>query len=118
MEYRLMHCERCGHDWMPRKPIYPRRCAKCTALYWDRPARIPKEHKEPGPMGRPALYPQLAALEPGSECLLPWCELLNGQPDNKANAKHKPAAIAHAKRHGWKVRTEPRSKGLAVVRLA
>ena len=32
------HCEKCGHEWMPRKAI-ARTCPKCQSPYWD----IPKD---------------------------------------------------------------------------
>ena len=28
-------CERCGHEWIPRKE--PRQCPKCKSAYWDVP---------------------------------------------------------------------------------
>lgn len=112
-------CVRCGHFWFAQTEVKPERCAGCKKWYWWLERRTPRPATEQSErLGRPALYPQLAALVPGSECLIPWRELPNGQPDNKSNMKHRPAALAHAKRHGWRVRTEPRSKGLAVVRLA
>ena len=31
-------CERCGHEWVPRKANeHPRVCPKCKSPYWDRP---------------------------------------------------------------------------------
>lgn len=38
-------CERCGYEWVPRKPDYPRVCVRCKSPYWDRPRRKPKEEK-------------------------------------------------------------------------
>src|SRR3990167_11257502 len=117
MDWLILHCERCGHDWHPKKPGKPRSCAKCTARYWDRPARIPARRGEPGPIGRPALYPALQSLAVGAVIVLPWRSLPNGQPDN-ANAKYNLAVNAHAKRHGWQVLTQATSAGLMVRRLA
>lgn len=35
MGYR---CERCGHEWIPRKKLEtPRICPRCKSAYWDRP---------------------------------------------------------------------------------
>lgn len=113
----LLHCERCGHEWYPRKPQRPRRCAKCTALYWNRPARIPKTPREVGAIGRPMLFPGLAALEVGQVLLLPWVALPNGQPDNAANARHLPAVNYHARKNGWHVNTWASAAGLKVERL-
>ena len=36
----LYKCERCGHEWLPRKDAqYPKTCPnrKCRSPYWDRP---------------------------------------------------------------------------------
>ena len=30
-----LKCERCGHEWNPRKPEV-RVCPKCHSPYWDR----------------------------------------------------------------------------------
>jgi len=31
-------CERCAHEWAPRKPDeHPRVCPKCKSPYWDKP---------------------------------------------------------------------------------
>ena len=32
-------CLRCGHVWIPRKPVTPRICPKCKSPYWDVPRR-------------------------------------------------------------------------------
>jgi predicted Zn-ribbon and HTH transcriptional regulator len=32
-------CERCGHEWQPRKKVKPTICPKCKSAYWDRPRR-------------------------------------------------------------------------------
>ncbi len=33
-----LRCERCGHVWLPAKPINEIRiCPKCKSPYWDRP---------------------------------------------------------------------------------
>lgn len=37
------HCERCGHEWVPRKTTdYPRVCSGCKTPYWDEPRRHPR----------------------------------------------------------------------------
>lgn len=30
-------CERCSHEWAPRRDVEPRVCPKCKSPYWDRP---------------------------------------------------------------------------------
>jgi len=30
-------CERCSHEWIPRKSEYPITCPKCKSPYWDKP---------------------------------------------------------------------------------
>lgn len=38
-------CERCGHEWIPRKkdmPI-PTICPKCKSPYWNKPKKIKEE---------------------------------------------------------------------------
>jgi len=41
-------CERCGHEWTPRKPWaegkpLPTVCPKCKNPYWNRPRRQRKD---------------------------------------------------------------------------
>ena len=31
-----LHCERCGHDWVPRQTDV-RRCPECGSVYFDLP---------------------------------------------------------------------------------
>lgn len=33
-------CERCGHEWVTRKPAPPRSCAGCKSQAWDRPRAV------------------------------------------------------------------------------
>lgn len=33
----ILRCLRCGHEWPPREPRLPLRCARCGSPYWDRP---------------------------------------------------------------------------------
>ena len=33
----VLTCLRCGHKWVPRKPMYPRVCPKCHSPYWNVP---------------------------------------------------------------------------------
>lgn len=37
MEVKLpvFRCQRCDHDWSPRKSEKPRRCGRCKSPYWD-----------------------------------------------------------------------------------
>ena len=35
-------CERCGHEWVPRKENEPKVCPKCKSPYWDRPRKKQK----------------------------------------------------------------------------
>lgn len=30
-------CERCGHEWTPKKKGQPRVCPSCKSPYWDTP---------------------------------------------------------------------------------
>ena len=32
-------CERCGHEWVPRRDEEPRVCPKCKSPYWNRPRK-------------------------------------------------------------------------------
>jgi hypothetical protein len=36
-ELPKLKCLRCGHEWIPRRPIKPKVCPKCTSPYWDKP---------------------------------------------------------------------------------
>ena len=39
MSLPVLICERCGHEWIPRKATSPTQCPKCKSPYWDRPRR-------------------------------------------------------------------------------
>ena len=97
----LLNCKRCGHDWYQRKPGKPRNCAKCKVLYWDRPARIPKSHNNPGPVGRPMKYP-IDLLEVGQSIILPWEPL----PDGSYNQSKMNAIRNYSRKTGKKFWTE------------
>ena len=30
-------CLRCGHSWIPRRPVLPKNCPKCFTSYWNTP---------------------------------------------------------------------------------
>jgi len=32
-------CERCGHEWTPRKEEPPEVCPSCNSPYWNRPRK-------------------------------------------------------------------------------
>lgn len=32
-------CERCEHEWVPRREEEPRVCPKCKSPYWNRPRK-------------------------------------------------------------------------------
>ena len=42
IEVKGYKCERCGHEWIPRKKEYPVLCPNCESAYWDKPARKKK----------------------------------------------------------------------------
>jgi Zn finger protein HypA/HybF involved in hydrogenase expression len=33
-------CERCAHEWIPKKKDVPRFCPKCRSIYWDRARKV------------------------------------------------------------------------------
>jgi len=32
-------CQRCNHEWPPRKETKPTVCPKCKSPYWDKPRK-------------------------------------------------------------------------------
>jgi hypothetical protein len=40
-EIRILHCKRCGEDWVTRQEGRPICCGVCKSTYWD------KEYKSP-----------------------------------------------------------------------
>ena len=34
---RRFICERCEHEWVPRRDGEPRVCPKCKSPYWNKP---------------------------------------------------------------------------------
>lgn len=45
MQLPKHHCERCEHDWLPRKVdasgnvVPPKNCPKCNSPSWNKPRR-------------------------------------------------------------------------------
>jgi predicted Zn-ribbon and HTH transcriptional regulator len=37
IELPTLECLRCGHIWIPRKPVEPNNCPKCISPYWNKP---------------------------------------------------------------------------------
>jgi len=33
----MLHCLRCGYDWLPRKTTLPQHCPDCNSPYWSKP---------------------------------------------------------------------------------
>ncbi len=46
-------CERCGHEWLPRKGEEPKVCPRCKSPYWNTPrkrdAATPPEQQASAP---------------------------------------------------------------------
>ncbi len=42
MKFLKFKCNRCEHEWMPRKEECPRWCPECHSPYWNKERRIPK----------------------------------------------------------------------------
>jgi hypothetical protein len=119
-------CCRCGYEWYGRDPnVKPRRCGSCTALYWDRPARIPKPQPEPKCLGRAEKY-GISRLAVGDSKLVPWHDNLDTMPIQEymsgpmlaERSKIMPSVKAYARRKGWTLSITPLPKGLLVRRLA
>jgi len=36
IKVRVFKCERCGHEWTPRKEGYSVVCAGCKSPYWNK----------------------------------------------------------------------------------
>ena len=36
IEVKGYKCERCSHEWIPRKKDYPTLCPNCKSAYWDK----------------------------------------------------------------------------------
>ena len=37
IELPTLKCLRCGHEWIPNRPVEPKVCPKCKSPYWNRP---------------------------------------------------------------------------------
>jgi DNA-directed RNA polymerase subunit M/transcription elongation factor TFIIS len=35
----LYICDRCSHEWQPKKDIVPKMCPKCKSLLWNKGAK-------------------------------------------------------------------------------
>lgn len=111
-------CMRCGHEWYSRDPFKkPRTCAKCSILYWDRPARTPKPKHEPGPVGKPLKYPQLATLQVGDECFIEWPPMDKDGFPWQSRSNVNPTVMNFARKRGLRFVTTPESQGLRVKRV-
>jgi len=36
LSVKAYKCERCSHEWQPRKSKYPVTCPHCKSPYWDK----------------------------------------------------------------------------------
>ena len=43
-EVKTLHCNRCGHEWIPR--VNPVTCPKCKSYYWNESKDYDKRKKE------------------------------------------------------------------------
>ena len=109
-------CLRCAHEWWPRSPERPRRCAGCKALNWDRPARVPMPKLPRGPRGPARKYP-VHTLEIGDSVLMPFYRFSTGQADTIKNRSMQCSIINYARRSGKTFRRENTPAGLSVTRL-
>jgi len=41
----VYYCERCNHEWVPRKTIRPAVCPACKDPRWDRPRTYPQRKR-------------------------------------------------------------------------
>jgi predicted Zn-ribbon and HTH transcriptional regulator len=37
IELPTLKCLRCGHEWVPNRPVEPKVCPKCKSPYWNKP---------------------------------------------------------------------------------
>ena len=37
IELPTLKCLRCGHEWIPNRPVEPKVCPKCKSPYWNKP---------------------------------------------------------------------------------
>ena len=46
----MYRCERCGHEWVPRRDRPPKVCPnlKCKSPYWNRPRQRPVKRPNKG----------------------------------------------------------------------
>ena len=45
----IMKCNRCGHEWIPRKARIPIGCPACCSPYWNIPRQRPPRKVEDKP---------------------------------------------------------------------
>ncbi len=38
-----LECLRCGHKWLPRRPVAPKACPKCNSPYWNKPRKYKRK---------------------------------------------------------------------------
>ena len=39
IEVKVYKCERCKHEWVPRKKEMPIVCPRCKSPYWNKPKK-------------------------------------------------------------------------------
>lgn len=66
------HCLRCNHDWYPRSPNKPRRCAYCNVLNWDKPPRAPKEPKKASLRVKKLTEEEIESIKTKRQTFVPW----------------------------------------------
>lgn len=112
-----LRCLQCGHEWYPRTPNKPRRCARCRYVTWEKAEKRPKESYR-GIPGRPLKYPQLDALKIGDKCLVEWPPLdVKDEGYYYERRKVYPTIMNREKSLGWKFATTANAYGIMVTRL-
>lgn len=113
----LVKCARCAHEWWPRTPEPPKRCAHCKALNWQRPAHVKREPVvSTRPPGAVRKYP-FHDLEVGASVLIELHRLPeSGMPDRKKNQSIHCAVMNYARRSGRQYQRETTVSGIRVTR--
>ena len=104
---QILNCVRCGYEWASRRVVTPKRCARCQARAYNRPARVRKIRPPVGPAGRPRRYP-VNVLNVGQQMRLEM-------PENVVSCKQ--SIWAYGVRSGRRFEVRATGGGLIVRRV-
>lgn len=114
IEYNLIWCHKCGHEWLSKLDC-PKMCPKCKRYnpWEEKGQRITSGKKSTNKRRWPIQH-----LQVGEHTVLQWVHLPNGQPDTRAGDSMNRCIRQEEQHKGKKFEKYPTSAGLFVRRIS